>query len=170
MSLSLLNSTYFLIFSTIIAMLMATAMVFIRIKAAERPTNFKRIILPPIFMSTGALMYIFPVFRLDLLTIAEACIIGIIFSVFLIKTTKFEIRDEEIYVIPSKAFVFLLFGLLILRISIKLIIGSTISFGETTGMFFMLAFAMILSWRLAMLMKYNRLKGQMESDIKKHTL
>src|SRR5699024_12773801 len=113
MSLSLLNSTYFLIFSTIIAMLMATAMVFIRIKAAERPTNFKRIILPPIFMSTGALMYIFPVFRLDLLTISEACIIGIIFSVFLIKTTKFEIRDEVIYIIISYTYVFLLFGFLI---------------------------------------------------------
>lgn len=164
MSFAGLNHTFLLIASTIIALFMATAWNFIRIKSSRKPINVKKIILPPIFMSSGALMFIFPEFRLNLSEILEACIIGIIFSFFLIKTTKFEIRDNSIFLIPSKAFVFILFGLLFIRIIIKLIIGSTISFGETSGMFFLLALSMIVSWRIAMVVKYKRLTTKLRSE------
>lgn len=163
MSFAGINHTFLLIGSTIIALFMATAWNFIRIKSAKKPTNVKRIILPPIFMSSGALMFIFPEFRLNPYEIVEACVIGVIFSFFLIKTTKFEIRDNLVFFIPSKSFVFILFGLLLIRIIIKLIIGSAISFGETSGMFFLLAFSMIVTWRIAMVVKYRRLTNKLRS-------
>lgn len=147
---------------------MATLMIFIRMRVAERPTSVKRIILPPIFMSTGALMFVFPMFRVPWINVLEALSVGIIFSLFLIKFSKFEIRDGDIYLIPSRSFVFILFGLLFLRIIIKLIIGSKISFGETSGMFFLLGFGMILTWRLAMLYKYNQLKQKLKLSEHKH--
>lgn len=158
-----MNNTVLLIGSTIVAACMATMMIFIRVRTAESPTSVKRIILPPLFMSTGALMFVFPMFRVPWNNVLEALIIGIIFSFFLIKFSKFEIRNGAIYLIPSKAFIFILFGLLIIRIIIKVIIGSTISFGETSGMFFLVGFGMILTWRLAMLIKYNRLKKELIS-------
>ena len=114
-------------------------------------------------MSSGALMFIFPEFRLNPYEIVEACVIGVIFSFFLIKTTKFEIRDNLVFLIPSKSFVFILFGLLLIRIIIKLIIGSAISFGETSGMFFLLALSMIVTWRIAMVVKYRRLTNKLRS-------
>ncbi len=147
---------------------MAVTMIVVRAKVARQPTSIKKIILPPIFMSTGALMFILPAFRLTMLEASEAIGIGIVFSIFLMITTKFEVKQRNIYLIPSKAFIFVLFGLLVIRIAIKLLIGSTISFGETSGMFFLLAFGMIVSWRIAMLIKYQQLRRGIEN--KKHTL
>ncbi|MFD1360465.1 CcdC family protein [Lentibacillus salinarum] len=153
---------FWLTASTIVAAFMAITMIFVRLKASQKPASVKKIILPPLFMSTGALMFLIPVFRVDILQVLEAMLVGMIFSVLLIKTSKFEIKNREIYLIPSKAFVFVLFGLLLLRIIIKLIIGATVSVGETSGMFFLLAFGMIVSWRLAMLYKFKKLEKELK--------
>src|SRR5699024_8347901 len=126
---------------------MATTMILVRMRASEKPASIKKIILPPLFMSTGALMFLFPMFRLQFSDVLEALLVFILFSLYLIKFSIFEIKNNEIYLIPSKAFIFILFGLLILRIIIKLIIGSNISFGETSGMFFFLGFGMIFTCR-----------------------
>lgn len=149
-----------IILSSIVALCMATFMIYVRVKVATKPTNRKRIMLPPIMMSTGALMFIFPYFRVSFGEVIEALILGLFFSIFLIRTTKFELKDNDIYLIPSRAFIFILFGLLFVRLLIKLWIGSTISFGETSGMFYLLGFFMIITWRIAMLIKYNRLEKQ----------
>ncbi|ASF39561.1 MULTISPECIES: CcdC family protein [Halobacillus] len=154
---------FWLIASTLVAACMATAMIFIRMRAARQPASIKKIILPPFFMSTGAFMFIFPVFRVEWTQVIEAVAVGMLFSIFLIRTSKLEVRDGDIYLKPSKAFVFILFGLLILRVILKLIIGQTISFGETSGMFFLLALGMILTWRLAMLRQFLRLEKTLET-------
>ena len=49
--------------STIIAAIMAVIMIFVRLRAAKEPTSVKKIILPPFFMSTGALMFVVPIFQ-----------------------------------------------------------------------------------------------------------
>ncbi|MCP3031293.1 cytochrome c biogenesis protein CcdC [Halobacillus sp. A1] len=148
---------FWLISSTVVASIMAVVMIFVRLRAAKRPASVKKIILPPFFMSTGALMFLFPVFRVEWTQVAEAVLIGALFSIFLIRSSKFEVRDGQIYLKPSRAFVFILFGLLVLRIILKIIIGATISFGEMSGMFFLLAFGMIFTWRIAMLMQFLKL-------------
>src|SRR5699024_3054070 len=148
--------------SSIIAVFMAVTMIFVRAKAAKKPTSIKKIILPPVFMSSGAIMFIFPEFRISMLEVAEALVVGAVFSYFLIKTTKFEKIKEDIYLIPSKSFIFILIVLFVVRTLIKYIIGSQISFGASSGMFFLLAFGMIVTWRIAMLFKYSKLKNNTE--------
>jgi len=160
---NMLNNTVLITSSTIIALFMATTMIFIRSKAAKQPTSIKKIILPPIFMSSGTLMYLFPVFRLTLLEVIEVTIIGLLFSIVLIKFTKFEVSGNDIYLIPSKAFIFILIGLLAIRLIIKTIIGSFVSFGTTSGMFYLLALVMIVAWRLAMVRKYIQLERNIEN-------
>ncbi|HLR42469.1 MAG TPA: cytochrome c biogenesis protein CcdC [Pseudogracilibacillus sp.] len=149
-----MNQTFLIVASTIVAFGMAILMMFVRMKAAKRPLTVKRILLPPLFMSSGMWMFIIPAFRLTLLEIIEVMIVGVFFSIFLIKTTKFKVEDNEVYLIPSRAFIFILLSLLVVRIIIKLIIGSVISFGETSGMFYLLALSMIFTWRLAMLREF----------------
>ncbi|WP_068672252.1 CcdC family protein [Oceanobacillus sp. Castelsardo] len=149
---------FWLISSTIVFAGMAVFMIFIRLKAAKKPASIKKIILPPIMMSTGAWMFIIPEFRVEWLQVLEALSLGIICSIFLIKTSKFEVKDTEVYLMPSKAFPFILFGLLIVRLVVKLIIGSYISFGETTGMFFLLALGMIVTWRIVMLFQFLKIR------------
>jgi membrane protein CcdC involved in cytochrome C biogenesis len=153
---------FWAIASTVTALIMATLMIFVRMKAAKKPASVKKIILPPIMMSTGAFMFLIPMFRISFLEVIEALSVGVIFSILLIVTSKFEVKGEDIFLIPSKAFVFVLFGLLALRLILKTIIGQTISLGETSGMFFMLAFGMIISWRVSMLYKFLKLKRKIE--------
>jgi len=156
-----MTNIFWLIASTAVAAFMAVTMIIVRLKAAKKPASVKKIILPPLFMSTGSLMFFFPEFQVKWIQVFEAISVGIIFSLFLIKTSKFEIRKQEIYLIPSKAFALILFGLLGIRIVIKLIIGSSISLGETSGMFFLLGFGMIMTWRLAMLYKFKQLEKKL---------
>ena len=145
----------------IIPILMAIAVLFIRMKVAKKPVNRKKIIMPPLFMSTGALMFLHPFFRVTPLEIIEALCLGMIYSLFLIKTTRFEVRESEIYIKRSKAFVFILMGLLVARIILKLIVTSSVDLGETSGMFWILAFGMIVPWRIAMLFQFIKIEKQM---------
>lgn len=144
--------------SSIVVVCMAVGVMFLRFKAAKKPITKKKIILPPIFMSTGAMMYFLPEFRLTSLEMIEAIGIGLIFSIFLIKTTKFEIRNEYIYMKPSKAFIFILIGLLAVRVALKSYLSQSIDLAELSGMFFLLAFAMIISWRIAMYRSFTKLE------------
>ena len=149
-----------IIVSTVFAIGMGIAVTTIRAKSAKRPASVKKILLPPLFMSTGALMFIFPFFRVTGLEFIEAIIAGILFSTVLIWTSKFERRDGDIYLKQSKAFIFILFGLLIVRIIAKLVLSSTIDIGALSGMFWILAFGMIVPWRIAMYMQFRKLQKE----------
>ncbi|KAA0547833.1 cytochrome c biogenesis protein CcdC [Bacillus sp. BGMRC 2118] len=150
-----------LIISTILATLMAILAIFIRMKAAEKPASVKKIILPPLFMSTGSLMFLFPMFRVTPLEIVEAFSVGILFSILLIKTSQFEVKENEIYLKRSKAFVFILVGLLIFRIVLKSFLSNTIDIGELGGMFYLLALGMIIPWRVAMYISFKKLQNEL---------
>ena len=138
---------------------MGLGAIFVRMKAQNFPVNEKKIILPPLFMATGALMYVVPYFRLTGLEIVECIILGIAFSTILIWTSKFETQGSEIYMKRSKAFPIILISLLLIRTLLKIFISNKIDPGEIGGMFFLLGFSMIVPWRLAMLYKYKKLKS-----------
>lgn len=144
--------------SSIVAVVMALVVISIRLRSAKKPATAKKIILPPIFMSTGALMFLHPMFQVTLSQFFEALIVGMFFSIFLIKTSNFEIRDNEIYLKRSKAFAFILIGLLIIRIIMKTYLSNTIDVGELSGMFWILAFGMIVPWRIAMYRSFQKVQ------------
>ena len=148
--------------STLLAAGMASMLIFVRIKATKKPTNLKKIILPPIFMSTGMCMYFVPEFRLTPVEILGAICLGMFFSIFLVKTSKFQVIDNEIYLKRSKAFVFILIGLLIVRILLKVYLSISINVSQLSGMFFLLAFSMIVPWRLAMYRSFKKVAKQMQ--------
>lgn len=154
-----------LIATTVGALGMGILAIFVRSKSAKKPASAKKIILPPLFMSTGALMFIFPFFRVAPLQIVEALAVGMLFSSVLIWTSKFEVRDGDIYLKRSKAFVFILIGLLLIRLVGKVVLSDTIDVGELGGMFWLLAFGMIVPWRLAMYMQYRKLQQKLENAV-----
>ena len=116
----------YLVFSIVFALFMGIVVIVIRMKAQKFPVNEKKIILPPIFMSTGALMYVIPYFRLTGAEILESIILGVIFSSVLIWTSHFEVQGAEVYMKRSKAFPIILISLLIIRTIIKIFISSSI--------------------------------------------
>ncbi len=155
-------SHYLLIGSTILAIVMGTGVLMMRLRAQKKPVNAKKILIPPIAMSTGALMFIFEEFRVAPMQILEAVALGMVFSLVLIATSKFEISGDDIYLKASKAFPFILIVLLVLRVILKVIFSTTLDVGELAGMFFILAFSMLAPWRIAMLIKYLKLEKEMK--------
>ncbi|GKV68242.1 protein CcdC [Sporosarcina sp. NCCP-2716] len=149
---------YLIIGSTVVFFGMGLLAFFVRSKAAQRPISPVRIILPPVFMSSGLLMFLFTQFQVPKTQVIEAMVVGLLFSTILIATTNFEHKDGKLFVKRSKAFIFILAGLLVFRLVAKLILSSSIDVGELAGMFFILAFSMIIPWRIGMLVKYKRLK------------
>ncbi|MBJ7883667.1 DUF1453 family protein, partial [Bacillaceae bacterium HSR45] len=105
----------YLIFSIVFAFLMGAVVIVIRMKAQNFPVNEKKIILPPFFMATGALMYVIPYFRLTGTEILESLVLGVLFSTVLIWTSRFEVKGSEIYMKRSKAFPIILISLLVIR-------------------------------------------------------
>ena len=97
-------SHYLLIGSTIMAVFMGTFVLVMRLKAQKRPVTVKKIIIPPLAMSTGALMFIFEEFRVEPIEILEAAALGAVFSIILIKTSKFEYKENDIYLKLQKHF------------------------------------------------------------------
>ena len=154
----IIPSQLLLLVTSVGAIFMAVFVMFVRLRSQKKPVNEKKIIIPPIAMSTGALMFIFEEFRVAPIQIIEASALGILFSLLLIATSKFEVRDQDIYMKRSKAFIFILVGLLVLRIILKLVLSNSLDIGELGGMFFILAWSMIIPWRLAMLVQFKKLK------------
>lgn len=160
----------YVVITSVGAVFMAIFAMFVRMKAAKKPVSAKKIILPPVFMSTGAFMFIFPMFRVTPLEMIEAAGVGIIFSLFLIKTTKFEIRDNDIYMQRSKAFMYILVGLLVIRVIAKFVLSATIDIGQLGGMFWILAFGMIVPWRVAMFVKFRKLQEELFHGVPSKTI
>lgn len=131
-----------------------------RMKETREPVSSKRIILPPLAMSTGFLQFAIPVFQVTWIEAGEAFLVGIMFSIFLIMTSKFEIKGDHVYLVRSKAFIFIIIGLFAIRLALKWYIGSAISIFETSSLFFIVAFGMILPWRLAMLFLFMKKKNE----------
>lgn len=143
----------------------AVMVILIRLRAAEKPTSIKKIMIPPIGMSTGFFMFVFPPFRIEWLWALGAFLIGTLFlSIPLIVTSKFEIRENAIYLKRSRAFIWILITLLVLRLSLHGYLEEFISLYQTAGLFFILAFGMLLPWRIAMLFQYKKVAKNLSNS------
>lgn len=150
-----------------LAMMMAVLALVIRMKSMKKPATAKKILIPPIAMSTGFLMFFYPpVQDITWLEVSEALIVGMLFSILLIKTSSFEIRENDVFMKRSKIFPFILMGLLVIRIIFKLIFGIYFEYEVLAGMFFLLAFGMLLPWRIAMYVKFRQVEKELHSQRK----
>ena len=66
-------------------------------------------------------------------------------------------EGDAVMVRRSKAFFVVMVVLAIIRLLAKNYVGKVMSLQQTAGLFFVLAFGMILSWRINMLSEYRRL-------------
>lgn len=146
--------------SIVVSLLMVVMANLVRFRSAKKPVVAKKIILPPFFMATGASMYILPMFRPTLPELISSVVMGMLFSILLIRTSKFEIRGNQIYLQKSKIFIAAFMGLVALRMIAKVILADTIHIDpvQMSGIFFIMAFSMILPWRISMYIEFRKLK------------
>ncbi len=148
--------------ATGIAIFMAFMAFFIRMKATKKPATVKKIVLPPLFMSTGFFMFLYEPAQISFTQVLEALALGIFFSIFLVRTSKFEIRNHQIYLKKTKAFLFILIGLLLFRLFLKYVLGFYIDPVQLSGMFFIVAYGMIVPWRISMFIGFKKLERQLK--------
>lgn len=154
-------SQYASLFGTGFAVVVASFIIFMRVRATKKPTSARKIIIPPLGMSTGFLMFLVPEMRIPWLWGIGAFLAGaIFFSIPLIRTSRFEVIEGEIYLKRSKAFILILIVLFAIRMGLHNYVEQHISIAQTGAVFFLLAFGMLLPWRLAMFYRYKQMEKQ----------
>jgi membrane protein CcdC involved in cytochrome C biogenesis len=142
--------------STLGAAVIALLVIFIRLKASSTPVTIKKIIMPPLGMSTGFFMFVAPFTHIPLWWAVISLVIGwFLFSYPLIRSTHFKIVDGQVYAERSRSFIFILLGMLAVRMLLHTIIEQYISIPQTGALFFILAFGMIVRWRIFMYKEYK---------------
>jgi len=130
----------------------------LRIRAGRRPATLRKIVMPPLGMATGFIMFAFPVTHIPWLWALSAFGTGLLmFSFPLVVSTRLEKVQEDIYVRRSKAFIAILAVLLLIRLLLHGVVEDYMTIPQTGVIFYLLAFGMIVPWRLAMLSDYLRL-------------
>ncbi len=143
--------------SSIMMVVFALAVIVVRIKASGQPTNIKKILIPPLAMSTGFFMFFTPKTHDPINYAIFAFLVGCVLSYPLILTSKMYVANGEVYLKRSKWFVILLLVLVALRVVLHNYVQQYVDLYQTGSLFFILAYGMILPWRIAMYLDFRRL-------------
>ncbi|MBL0388201.1 cytochrome c biogenesis protein CcdC [Tumebacillus sp. ITR2] len=112
-----------------------------------------------ILLLPGVMIFANPVqpFQGSWWEILAAVGLGGILSIPMILTTQYEKRDDGlIYAKQSKAFLFAIFGVVLIRLALKEYITGLDPM-TLNGLFFLTAFVYLLLWRITSFMKFRRI-------------
>ncbi|HVU04342.1 MAG TPA: cytochrome c biogenesis protein CcdC [Polyangiaceae bacterium] len=138
----------------------AAAVMAWRIRETQRPVTLRKIVIPPLGMSTGLLMFLAPPARVPLSWAVLAFAIGALFLSYpLMKTSELTVEGDVVMLKRSPAFLFILVGLVAVRLVARSYVEDHVSTVQTGSLFFLLAFGMIVRWRVSMFLAYRALVG-----------
>jgi membrane protein CcdC involved in cytochrome C biogenesis len=129
-----------------------------RLRETQRPVSTRTIVLPPLLMSTGFVMFTRPEFRVPWPWAAGAFVVGaLLLSYPLLRTSRLAREGDTVVMHRSRAFLLILLGLVGVRLALRDYVGQLLPVTQTAAVFFILAFGMIVRWRAWMLTEYRRL-------------
>jgi membrane protein CcdC involved in cytochrome C biogenesis len=129
-----------------------------RVRESRRPVSLGSLIIPPLGMSTGFSMFAMPAFRIPWTWGLAAFVLGaLVFAYPLVSSPQLTIEDGLIMMRRSRWFLVVILGLAAVRLGLREYVSSIISVQQTAGLFFVLAFGMIVRWRTTLLIEYRRL-------------
>jgi membrane protein CcdC involved in cytochrome C biogenesis len=131
-----------------------------RFREVSRPVTARRIVIPPLGMSTGFSMFAYAPFRVPVSWALISFAFGaLVFSYPLIKTSKLVRQGDVVMLRRSPMFLWILLGLVAVRLLLRGYIGQYIDPQQTAGLFFVLAFGMIVVWRSNMFVEYRKVSA-----------
>lgn len=129
-----------------------------RIQETRTPVTAKKILIPPLGMSTGLFMFLAPAMRVPWAWAIGAYLIGaLVLSYPLARTSSLERVGDVIFMRRSNGFLLILLVLLVLRLALHPYVGSVMPPKQTAAVFYLLAFGMISRWRAGMYLQYRAL-------------
>jgi len=136
-----------------------------RLREARGSVSLRKIVIPPLGMATGFSMFFVPAFRIPLAWAGLAFVIGAAaLSLPLVLTTRLERRGDTVTMKRSSAFLAVILILAAIRFLARGYFDTILTGEQTAGMFFILAFGMIVCWRLKMLVDFRRLTSSFRAD------
>ncbi|MGB9031241.1 MAG: cytochrome c biogenesis protein CcdC [Acidobacteriaceae bacterium] len=136
----------------------AVAVLIWRVREGQTPVTLKKILIPPAGMATGFSMFIVPMFRIPWMWALAAFLIGAILLAWpLLRTSRLHREGDVIMMKRSQAFLFVIVVLAAVRFAARGYFNTIMSIEQTGGLFFILAFGMILRWRMNMFFEYRAL-------------
>ena len=140
------------------AILGALAVLAWRIHESRRAVSIKSLVIPPLGMSTGFSMFAVPAFRIPWTWGVGAFVIGAaVFAYPLVSRPQLTREGDRVMMRRPKWFIVVLLALAAMRLALREYVSAIISVQQTAGLFFVLAFGMIVRWRAQLLVEYQRL-------------
>jgi membrane protein CcdC involved in cytochrome C biogenesis len=137
-----------------------------RLREARTAVSLKKIVIPPLGMATGFSMFLVPAFRIPWAWAGLAFAIGAVALAWpLLLTTRLERQGESIMMKRSSAFLAVILVLAVIRFAARGYFDTILTTQQTGGVFFILAFGMIVIWRAKMLMDFRRLTAGFETSV-----
>jgi len=129
-----------------------------RVREGRTAVTIRKIVIPPLGMATGFCMFLVPVFRIPLLWAACAFLLGATALAYPLLRTSRLVRDgEAIMMQRSNAFFLVIVVLAVIRVAARTYFDRYLDVRQTGALFFVLAFGMILRWRMRMYFEYRQL-------------
>jgi membrane protein CcdC involved in cytochrome C biogenesis len=129
-----------------------------RVREGRRAVTARKILIPPFGMATGFCMFAVPAFRVPIAWALAAFLIGAVALAYpLLLTSTLERQGDVIMMKRSGAFFAVVIALAAIRYVARDYLDHVLSIEQTGGLFFILAFGMILRWRTNMFRKYREL-------------
>ncbi|MDR3744854.1 MAG: cytochrome c biogenesis protein CcdC [Acidobacteriaceae bacterium] len=144
--------------SVLTSLVGASAVLVWRVQEGRRAVTLKKILIPPMGMATGFCMFIAPAFRISLLWAIGAFLLGAVVLAYpLLRTSRLIHDGKAIMMERSNSFFLVIIALAIIRILARSYIDRFLDLNQTAAIFFVLAFGMILRWRLRMFFEYRQI-------------
>jgi len=145
-------------FSLLVAVAGLAGVLAWRVQEGRTAVTLRKILIPPLGMATGFSMFLVPAFRVPVTWALIAFLIGAIALAYpLLLTSRLERTGETIMMKRSGAFFVVIVVLAAIRYFARGYFDSLLTIEQTGALFFVLAFGMILRWRMSMFFEYRAL-------------
>ena len=129
-----------------------------RVREGRSAVTLRKIVMPPLGMATGFCMFFYPPCRVPWDWAVAAFLIGaVIFAYPLLITSDLHLQDGAIMMKRSGGFFAVIVVLALVRYLARGFFDRFLSLEQTGAIFYLLAFGMILRWRLKLAIAYRAL-------------
>jgi membrane protein CcdC involved in cytochrome C biogenesis len=140
------------------AVLGALAVLVWRMHESRRPVSLRSLLVPPLGMSTGFSMFAVHAFRVPWTWGISAFVLGAaLFAQPVIHTSRLTRQGDVVLMRRSPWFLVIILVLAALRLALREYVGTFMTPQQTAGLFFIVAFGMIVRWRSSLFFQYQRL-------------
>ncbi len=145
-------------FTAIVSLIGLCGILLWRVREGRTAVTARKLLIPPMGMATGFCMFFVPAFRFPLTWAIGAFLTGAILLAWpLLATSGLHREGDAIMMKRSGAFFAVIVVLAAVRYFARGYFDSILTLEQTGGLFFVLAFGMILRWRASLYLSYRAL-------------